>query len=418
MATAYAKHINPFSGRSDVLTKTDVPVGSDPRKHYLKNPHSCLPPRINSSAFVPKELIEHLMRMKKDSAIGVKFNSGNNPPDAITNMEGAMHTFVTPIVLGFLHGDYIYNQGHGMTRFATLDKMQQARPVIISGQIQPDFEGTRVLAVLCALRQERSIGKPLPATFSIMDTPEKQKSNKRAEYDAMLRQHMIYHLTQAHILSSAGETDSPGKVLDITEATSLLEYIIKAPSPSFGAIRKFYLRTPNGFILSLEMLFNIAVHQLQNELSALEALCPQGYVYTSDPPSIFAREIGATILNRLQFVALRLLACGNAFSNMRVFAFNDYADPEAISLLKSALSNQPHIQVLPKSALFKGPKGTYKALPGCEGALLVIHNNSDAFGQNIETEHEGGSLDGAIGANSSAAASLQRERLDLVMYQM
>jgi hypothetical protein len=49
-----------------------------------------------------------------------------------------------------------------------------------------------------------------------------------------------------------------------------------------------------------------------------------------------------------------------------------------------------------------------------EGAILVIHNNSDGFGQNIETENAFGSLDGAIGANSSAAASLRRDRKDLL----
>lgn len=38
----------------------------------------------------------------------------------------------------------------------------------------------------------------------------------------------------------------------------------------------------------------------------------------------------------------------------------------------------------------------------------------DGFGQNIESEWESGSMDGAIGANSSASASLFREREDLV----
>ena len=46
--------------------------------------------------------------------------------------------------------------------------------------------------------------------------------------------------------------------------------------------------------------------------------------------------------------------------------------------------------------------------------MLVIHNNSDGFGQNIETEGMVGSLDGAIGSSSSAAASLERNRKDLL----
>jgi hypothetical protein len=50
--------------------------------------------------------------------------------------------------------------------------------------------------------------------------------------------------------------------------------------------------------------------------------------------------------------------------------------------------------------------------------LLTLILVTDGFGQNIETEWESGSMDGAIGANSSAAASLLRTRKDLLQYQM
>ncbi|CAM6085767.1 unnamed protein product [Calypogeia fissa] len=352
--------IQPFVGRSDVLTTTKVPAESNPRQWYLENPSAVPPTCISSSEFVPKILIEHLMRKKKNSALGVKFKSGRDPPDAITNMEGAMHTFVTPILLGFLHGDYIYTNGHGMTRFTPRGKMQQARTVLISAQIQPDFEGPDVLLAVCALEKAPFVGQPLPENFTILDVSAKQDSSLREGYDTSLRRHM------------------------------------------------------NGSVVAIELLFNVYVHQLRNELSALEALCPQGYVYTFDPPSIFALDIGATILNRLQFAALKHIASMNNFANMRVFAFNGYADRDAVSLLKVALSSQSHVRVLSKVTLFGGPKGTNSPMSGNEGALLVIHNNSDGFGQNIETEWKSGSLDGAIGANSSAAASLKRARPDLV----
>lgn len=48
--------------------------------------------------------------------------------------------------------------------------------------------------------------------------------------------------------------------------------------------------------------------------------------------------------------------------------------------------------------------------PQAKSAMSVIHNNSDGFGQNIETEAMTGSLDGAIGSSSSVAASLERSR--------
>lgn len=401
-------HIHPFVGHSDELIVTSVPVGSDPRKWYLNNPSRVPPPSISSSEFIPEPMIEHLMRKKKNSALGVKFQSFGTPPDEITNMEGALHTFVTPLVRAFVHGDYIYRGGHGMIKFVPVDNMQQARVVIVSAQIQPDFEGPDVLLALAALEEQSLVGSSLPDDFVIPDAAVKQIDVERAVYDISLKRHMVKHLKQEARLPAIR------KAADASTVVAILENFIHTSVLNIAPIAGSYIQLRGGAILSLELLFNTAVHQLRNELSALEALCPQGYVYTSDPPSIFAQEIGATILNRLQFAALKYLAEENTFSNMRAFAFNDYAEPEAIRLLKVALASQRHVLVVSKQNLFKGPRGTYAALPGTEGSLLVIHNNSDGFGQNIETEWERGSMDGAIGANSSAAASLKRDRSDLI----
>jgi hypothetical protein len=46
-----------------------------------------------------------------------------------------------------------------------------------------------------------------------------------------------------------------------------------------------------------------------------------------------------------------------------------------------------------------------------QGQALVIHNNSNAFGQNIEYEDGMGSLDAAVGNASDAAVSLSRETI-------
>jgi hypothetical protein len=237
---------------------------------------------------------------------------------------------------------------------------------------------------------------------------------ERAAYDISLKRHMVKHLTKEAQLPSAQDVKPQS-----TEAIiALLENSITSPSPDLSALTSSYLQLPrhpsSAPTLSMELLFHTALHQLRNELSALERLCPQGYIYTSDPPSIFAREIGAALLTRLQIAALKTLARSNAFTHMRAFAFNDYADPAAVELLKAALVTQPHVLVVPKKELFRGPGGKYVALEGLEGALLVVHNNSDGFGQNVETEWESGSMDGAIGANSSVAASLKRDRKDLL----
>ena len=265
------------------------------------------------------------------------------------------------------------------------------------------------MLALAALKEDPLSGSSLPDGFVLPDVVKKQIDTERAAYDISLKRHMVEHLTEEARLPGIREAAA-----EASSTIAILENFIRSPVLYFEPIVGKYVQLRTGPVLSLELLFNTAVHQLRNELSALEALCPQGYVYTSDPPSIFAQEIGATILNRLQFAALKHLASENTFSNMRAFAFNSYIDPEAIKLLKAALSNQPHVLVVSKQDLFKAQKSTYAALPGTEGALLVIHNNSDAFGQNIETEWETGSMDGAIGANSSAAASLKRDRSDLI----
>jgi hypothetical protein len=56
----------------------------------------------------------HLMQRKKSSAIGVKFET--HCLDKITDMEGALHTFVTPIVpYCEMVGDYRFEGMHGVS---------------------------------------------------------------------------------------------------------------------------------------------------------------------------------------------------------------------------------------------------------------------------------------------------------------
>jgi hypothetical protein len=64
-----------------------------------------------------------------------------------------------------------------------------------------------------------------------------------------------------------------------------------------------------------------------------------------------------------------------------------------------------------KGALFSN----FRYTNGPKDKALVLHNNSDGFGQNIE--HEGASsMDGMIGLGSNAYLALQRTRKDLCTY--
>jgi hypothetical protein len=397
-----ALQLQPWKGRSDELVTTKLTTDAPVRYTYLLNFQEAPPPVISSSDFIPRVMIEHLMRNKKDSALGVKFRPGRS--DRITNMEGAMHTYVTPLALVAIHGDYVYSYRHTIKPFEPQNGKQRARIVAMSAMIQPDFENTEVLLKVMQLTDTPVEGELLPSDFQIMSDIDKQSPESREVYDTLLRKHLIASLVERGRLPRANEVAA----IQQAEAIDRLEKAIRGQISVIEAVRDIFVTLNSGAVVSLELLFNSALHQVVNEISALECMCPQGYVYTFDPPAIFAYETGATILNRAQFAALKFLSQTSKFANMRAYGFNDYDDEDAVPFLKAALALQAHVLVVPKKELFKGPKGHYSIPPGGEGALLVIRNNSDGFGQNIETEGEGSSMDGAIGTHSSAAASLHR----------
>jgi len=416
--------------RSDTLHVSPILANENPRTFYLKErrdgEYLVPPPLISSSEFVPPSLITLLMRKKKSSAIGVKFvppgeyRAVKFKPDEITNMEGAMHTFVTPVVGSCeMIGDYLYSGQHGVVLFGDSgetdwkSRRRLTRKVVLSASIHMDFEGAKVMLRVCQLDSQDVIGSDLGSDWDILSTEEKQDERKRMKYDESIRKHMVFHLTESERLPAIRA------VSDAMDMNSTIQYLEDAIMSREDVSKKLvgkFAELPYHQIVSLELLFNVAVHQIRNEFSALEAMCPQGYVYTYNPASIFAQRIGASILNRLMLAALCHLSAHNAFSNLRVFAFNDYADKKAVALAQVALSNQSHVSVTSQDKLFSGPGSTYDIVnfKKAVGALLVVHNNSDGFGQNIETEWESGSLDGAVGSNSSGAASLERTRSDLL----
>ena len=356
----------------------------------------------------------------------------------ISPVEGAMHTFVTPIIGRCeMVGDYKYEYGHGIIAFGDTDnpngegKVRLTRSVAMSAAIQLDFETSRVMLRVCKLDATPVVGKDLlngvqdgDGLWENCSVQDKQDPQKRAAYDARLRAHMVFHLTSSHRLPASKDVADP---LSVKEAISFLESVIKPNTDVEDQLVDKFMEIHNGQVVSLELLYYAAVQQVINEFSALEALFPQGYIYTYDPPSIFAREIGAPVSNRLFLTAVKAVSNHNVLSNMKVFAINDYADHKIADLETNALAAQvgdvdpkTHeggitVRCMAKRHVFAGKGGLYDGKELLEeGAMLVVHNNSDGFGQNIETEGMGGSLDGAIGASSSAAASLERSREDLL----
>lgn len=375
--------------------------GSSPlekREDFYSLNRATKPPVIGKSGWVPFDMVEHLMRNKKDGALGVKYEPG----DEITLMDAAMHTFVTPVCDAVLTGDV-----HWIGKLAGhIFGQNQVRPIIMSAAIHPDFEFDNVVLPLIRLGQESVEGAEM-GHLSIPDAEEKRNVAAREAYDAKLKRHMIYHLSPDHRLPAVSEI-YPTTILSMDQAIGYLGGVMGRPlskRPLFG----LYARTDQGDVISLEVLFHIYLEQIRNEFKVLNPNTPQGYIYTISPPSIFSKHIGgAGLMNRLQALAMQTLHSENLFSSMHALAFNTYHDPEMVHLFQKAL---PNIRVMKMTDLYDA----HQQYVGPAGLALVLHNNSDAFGQNIETEGPT-SLDGVIGSYSDAALHFDRARADLLDY--
>ncbi|GAA6057892.1 hypothetical protein JCM3770_001823 [Rhodotorula araucariae] len=407
---------------SAALVATDVPASCrEPRVHYLSpaSTSTTSAPVIARSPFIPGALVEHVMRNKRDSAITTKYVPGT----AITNGEAALHSFVTALVRTTMVGDYAWHGGHSVVELGKTEdgRHRLGRRVVLSTALHQDFEDGQVAERFYAVEREQLQGRDLSADgpFQVPSVEEKASDASRAAYDHRLKRHAVHHLVHSRLLPSLA--DLPQPPWSISQATrSLKGHLTAAPAepPSAAMVNRF-LRLPSGTILSLEFLFGSYLASVSNELSALEALCPAaqgGYAYTFSPPSIFARRLPAEFSTLLVLLALRetALATPSApLDSMRLFSLGTHHPALAALLPLARAVLPPHVAVLSRDKLFPPPAQTL-ALPPCAAdATIVLHNNSDAFGQNIESEAAGGSLDGVLGAWSDASRGLRRDRVDL-----
>lgn len=387
---------------SDALRPTAVPMGKLPRPFYLAHFDREPGPIISSSPFVPAALIEHLMSAKRDSALGRKWVDA--PESRITNMEGALHTFVTALLPVSLHGDTAYRGGHVVLKFVDVKGFQQARPVILSTQIRLDFEDRAVAAVFYGLEEAQVVGKPLAVDFRVLPAESKRSAPHRAAYDTLLKAHAIFHLTHDGTLPPSRQVQP----MSAKVAIAILEAELLATEPLADLFRGQFVVTSAG-TLSLEMMKESYLASLVNEFSVLE-LTPHPYTYLYNPPSIFARHLPAPLSTRLMLLALSQLSRANDLPKFQAFAIDTFADPPSLELARQALAHRS-IDVLSRDELFSD-EGHLRAR--FHGAL-VLHNLSDGFGQNVESEGPS-SMDGVIGVYSSAAAGLRRDRVDLVAH--
>ncbi|GAA5840611.1 hypothetical protein JCM9279_007379 [Rhodotorula babjevae] len=414
---------------SATLVETDVPITcTEPRAHWLSwaSTSTSPPPVVACSHFIPDNLVEHLMRNKRDSAITTKYLAGT----AITNGEAALHSFVTALVPAAACGDYAWHGRHSVVELGpTRDgRRRRARRIVLSTALHQDFEDGQVAETLFAVAHVPISGQDLyvDGSFSIPTVAEKEDELQRAAYDFRLKRHAVRHLVSSGSLPSLGALPHPP--WSSAQATTLLKRLLStSPSvPPSAALKDRCLVLESGTVLSLDMLVGAYIASLSNELSALEALCALdegGYAYTFSPPAIFARRLPADLSTLLVLCALReiVLAASSgpqpraALPAMRLFALGTHLPALAALLPLARAVLPPHVVVLSRDELFPASHGGALALPPeCDGATLVVHNNSDAFGQNIESEAAGGSLDGVLGVWTDASRSLRRDREDLL----
>jgi hypothetical protein len=430
------------------------------REHRIKPE----PLVVSTSDFVPPAFRTHFLDRNLTESLNVKSPSGGPK----TLMEGSMQLFQTFLSPGYMAGDYAYKkeERHIVVPFDA----GQVRRCVFVGNIQPDFQSHEepVTMQIAELIEESVEGDSLPK--GILPLLDKVKNNEedferaRKEHDELLRKHQIYHLTKAHKLPSSNHVVK----WELEEGMASLEMMIERESSNY-TIAECLSRSAislSGHILSMEVLFNLYVHQIINTFSPLEALLLQGYVCMIDPASIFAgqigSEVGAQVLDRLQILAFKYLKNqGFLFTHLKGIGFNNYGresikqaagrqvhemtarsrEKHSVGLsgdlleeeemkgtteqqpMKIVLSKKdpvdllkavfPDVQVRAKRDWFQGQGGHYSPeqllkIKDEQEPALVLQLNSDPFGDNWEAEKGNNSLEAALGQNSTLAINRRR----------
>jgi hypothetical protein len=392
-----------------------------PRDLFLENankPEADAPPPstlVLSNAVHPA-LPEHLVLDKRESAEGTKFRSKDENP--ITNGEAV----VAQTQVRFIVAESAAHIAH--THGFTMHPNGQTTTIVESLTIHPDYEKAgkkdAVMANFTRVEDTAKEGKPLPMGFQPLSAEDKKDEAKRTKYDDQLIADQIYHMTESGRIPARDKIQAH----NINKADILqeqLENLLAADmSVSFikDSFKDKFIQLEDGTIHALEPLFGMYVHQVAAEFSGLESMLPQGYVYTMDPPKIFAESFdnNAQLLTRMQFLAMQLVFKNSPPDNLKVIGFNSFNDEGATDLLK---------HVVPKGVAVKekiGDDGIFKETKtkGAKGIevssyqyqiqdtyALVVHSNHDAFGNNLRHEKIGKSLEGTVGALTSAGVSIE-----------
>jgi hypothetical protein len=390
--------------RSGHLEKITIADGKD--LHKMADPrNTCflqtsfdnpavVPPVTIRSEFIPDAMLRHLMEDKADLAVGQKSGDIDWIAKPITNVEAIYAQLQVQLVAAHATGDIVY-QG-AKSRF----QGDLGRPVIVSTNIHPDYElpgAGKVMALLTEVTE--SPKRKLLADVLKYDTDE-------GLLDALVHHHTADGLPSLSELTANKENRYT--LLNLEEAKQEIEKRITGET---GTLQNVFVKLPSGEIHSLEALYTHYLLQLKNELLGLESLTPHGYVYTIDPPQIFARQFDSKLMTRLQILAFKQLNSEFELKGLKVIGFNEVGHPGTVDLLKSVFGDKAVAKV--PGIYSDGPTPKYMLK---QDWALVIHNNSDAFGNNLVNEGGFGSLDAAVGALTTAAVALRPSQPNRLTY--
>lgn len=139
------------------------------------------------------------------------------------------------------------------------------------------------------------------------------------------------------------------------------------------------------------------------------------YIFTIDPPAIFVAQsrIDPKILNRIQALAIlynKYVRKQVSTQRMSRILYNGAMDPKGVAFYQSLLSSKSDddfFSVSDKLAVIPAGKNwNYEGIQ--ENEILVLHNNGNAFGDNLTSSddvNQLNSMDGAAGVYTTAAFS-------------
>lgn len=208
------------------------------------------------------------------------------------------------------------------------------------------------------------------------------------DHEDSLSRHLVYHLTKEHRLPGKSEV----KLFESYDKTMLELKPLLESDMSVDAIQTHLknevICNNDKTMLSLEVIFNILLHQLRNAAKILEETVPQGYVYGL--PSFDRPKKSREIYNFLLILALKCVQKESPLNHMKSVIYDKYLR-DYVKVLEKLFPNKVHeeakaVSILEefKGAAFISPTGTH----GKEEDFFAFMGKGNFQKLEVESEKE------------------------------